>query len=334
MKFDRKAVVLFSGGLDSVLAARMMQDQKVQLHLVNFLTIFCSEKSEEAKYHQAEKMAQRLGLNLKVFEITQEVLDIVKKPKYGYGKNLNPCVDCRIFTFKKAKKYMEEIGASFIVTGEVLGERPMSQRRDAIRLIEKESGLDGLIVRPLSAKLMKPSIPEKEGWVDGEKFLAINGRGRNQQMKLARKYGIKDYATPSGGCLLTDIGFSKRLKDLMNNGGFDLADVLLLKTGRHFRVSDSAKVIVGRDNKENQRLISLAKEGDLIFDAQAIPGPVALYRGKKSPEHIKHAAEITVRYTDSGDQKIKINYWQTPDGQPNSIETGPATEKFLSQYRI
>src|SRR3990170_2260758 len=211
-----KAISLLSGGLDSTLAARVLLDQGIELEALNFLTVFCTCTNRGETCLASQKAVQGLGIPLKVFNVSNEYLGVVKHPKHGYGSNINPCIDCRVFMLKKAKQYMEETGASFIVTGEVLGQRPMSQRKDAMRLIEKEADLKGLVLRPLSAKFLPVTIPEKEGWVDREKLLNIQGRSRKPQMKLADDLGIRDYPCPAGGCLLTDPSFAKRMKDLIH----------------------------------------------------------------------------------------------------------------------
>ena len=210
---NKKAVALFSGGLDSILAIRLMLEQGIEVHALNFLTLFCTCTSKGCM-HQATKAARQLDVPLKVMNITEEYMEVVKNPKYGRGRNMNPCLDCRIFTFRKAKDFMEEIGASFVVTGEVLGERPMSQRRNAMEVIEKESGLSGYIVRPLCAKLFEPTVPEREGIVDRNRLLDIQGRRRDRQISIAKDLGISDYPCPAGGCLLTRKEFSERGRGL------------------------------------------------------------------------------------------------------------------------
>ncbi|MGB2661131.1 MAG: hypothetical protein WBB86_06095, partial [Candidatus Omnitrophota bacterium] len=210
-----KAISLLSGGLDSILATKLIIEQGIEVEAVNFLTVFCNCTSRGKTCLAGKSAADQLGVELKVMEVSKDYFEIIKNPKYGYGRNINPCLDCRVFMFKKAHEYMKETGASFIVTGEVMGSRPMSQRREAMRIIERDSGLGGLLVRPLSAKLFEPSIPEKEGWVDREKFLEIQGRSRKPQIKMAADFGINDYPCPAGGCLLTDVGFARRMRDLM-----------------------------------------------------------------------------------------------------------------------
>ncbi|NQT74963.1 MAG: 7-cyano-7-deazaguanine synthase, partial [Candidatus Omnitrophica bacterium] len=268
---NKKAVSLFSGGLDSMLATRLMVEQGIEVHALNFLTIFCTCTSKGCM-HQATKAAKELGVPLKVMNITQEYMEVVKKPKYGRGRGMNPCIDCRVFTFRKARSFMEEIGAGFIITGEVLGERPMSQRRGAMEIIERESGLQGLIVRPLCARLFEPSIPEKTGIVDRDKLLDIQGRRRETQIALAKEFGINDYPCPAGGCLLTDKGFSNKLKDLFKyDPQYDISDLHLLKVARQFRIKESLKLFVGRNQRENESLLTFSRPGDYIFDVVDIP---------------------------------------------------------------
>ncbi len=220
----------------------------VELEALNFLTVFCTCTNRGETCLASQKAVETLGIPLKVFNVSEEYLRVVKFPRHGYGRNMNPCIDCRIFMLKKAKAYMEESRAAFIVTGEVLGQRPMSQRKEAMRLIEKEAGLEGFILRPLSAKFLPITIPEKEGWVNREKLLNLQGRSRKPQIELADHFDIHDYPCPAGGCLLTDPGFSKRMKDLMiHDPAFSLNDVHLLKMGRHFRLSPEVKLVVGRN---------------------------------------------------------------------------------------
>jgi len=292
-----KAIALLSGGLDSTLAARAVLDQGIELQAVNFLTEFCTCTPKKMSCLTSKQAVKQLDIKLKRFNVSEEYLEIVKSPLHGYGKNLNPCIDCRIFMFRKARDYMREIGASFVVTGEVLGERPMSQRRDALMLIERESGLEGLILRPLSAKLLEPTIPEKKGWINRKKLLAIKGRSRKPQIHLAQHYGIHDYPCPAGGCLLTDKGFSQRMRDLMKHTpDFELNDVKLLKLGRHFRLTPKAKLVIGRNETENEKLMNLGVPGDILLDAREIPGPLAILRGKIDNTNITLSASIVSTY--------------------------------------
>jgi tRNA U34 2-thiouridine synthase MnmA/TrmU len=269
----------------------------------------------------SQKAVDTLGIPLKVFNVSEEYLDVVKHPKHGYGSNMNPCIDCRIFMLKKTKAYMEVASASFIVTGEVLGQRPMSQRRDAMRLIEKEAGLEGFILRPLSAKFLPVTIPEKEGWVDREKLLSIQGRSRKPQMKLADHFGIRDYPCPAGGCLLTDPGFARRMKDLIHyDPNFSLNDVHLLKVGRHFRFSPRLKLVVGRNEEENQKIQTFSREGDILLKISRYPGPLSLLRGDVNEREMERAAGIAVHYSKAKHlEKAEVIYKRGEEDHARSL---------------
>ena len=345
----KKAVALLSGGLDSTLAIKLMLEQGVEVHALNFLTIFCNCTSKGCR-HQATKVAEEFKIPIKVMNITEEYMEVVKNPKHPRGRNMNPCIDCRIFTFKKAKEFMKEIGASFIVTGEVTGQRPMSQRKQAILTIEKESELEGLIVRPLSAKFFEPTLPEQAGIIDRARLLDIEGRQRIRQMALAKDFGINDYPCPAGGCLLTDTCFSARIKDLFKYiPEYDISDLHLLKIGRHFRISDNLKLIIGRDEKENEKLMTFAKDGDIIFDILDIPSPIGLARRSKAnpspviaspPRRTKQSrdieliASILARYSDSNGKSVTVSYKILPSQEWRNIPASPASEEFLTSFRI
>ncbi|MGD2279234.1 MAG: hypothetical protein PVH45_03945 [Candidatus Omnitrophota bacterium] len=331
-----KAITLLSGGLDSILAARLILDQGIEVEAVNFLTVFCNCTARGKTCLASKSAADQLGIKLKVFEISDEYFEIIKEPKYGYGRNMNPCLDCRIFMFKKAREYMRETGALFVITGEVLGERPMSQRRDAMRIIERDSGLKGLIVRPLSAKSFEPSVPEVEGWVDREKFLGIKGRSRKPQIQLASRLEINDYPCPAGGCLLTDSGFARRMRDLMyHQSDFDINDVRLLKVGRHFRLTKEAKIMVGRDEEENNRLLSLASRNDLCFHPVKIKGPVGVGKGVFGRDSLDRASRIIARYSDiDSNRQIRVCYRTAQDKVGEFVTVLPAEKSELDRLRI
>jgi tRNA U34 2-thiouridine synthase MnmA/TrmU len=348
VKMNKKAVALLSGGLDSTIAIKLMLEQGVEVHALNFLTVFCTCTSKGCK-HQATKVAEEFRIPIKIMNITEEYMEVVKNPKYPRGRNMNPCIDCRIFTFKKAKEFMKEIGASFIITGEVTGQRPMSQRKQAIMTIEKESGLEGLIVRPLSAKFFEPTLPEKSGIIDREKLLNIDGRQRTRQIALAKDFGINDYPCPAGGCLLTDTCFSARIKDIFKYmPEYDISDLHLLKIGRHFRISDNLKFIVGRDEKENERLMTFAKQGDIILDIMDIPSPVGLARSSEAnpstllgvnslsfaQKDIEVIASILARYSDSNGKSVTVSYKILPSQEWRTISASPASEERLTIFRI
>lgn len=279
---------------------------------------------------------ETLGIPLKVFNVSEEYLDVVKHPKHGYGSNMNPCIDCRIFMLKKTKAYMEESGAAFVVTGEVLGQRPMSQRRDAMRLIEKEAGLAGLILRPLSAHFLPITLPEREGWVDREKLLNIQGRSRKPQIRLAEQFDIRDYPCPAGGCLLTDPGFGRRMRDLMDhNPDFSLNDVHLLKSGRHFRLSPKVKLVVGRNEEDNQKIETFSQAGDVLFKTIGYPGPVSLLRGEANGEGIERAASITARYGKAREmEKVEVHYRKIDGDPPQSLFVSPIPESDIKAFMV
>ena len=331
-----KAIALFSGGLDSILACRILLEEGIEIKAVNFSTVFCLSTSKGKSSFLSKSAADKLGIELEIFEVNKEYLEIVKNPKYGYGSNLNPCIDCRIFMLRKAKELMKEWGAKFLITGEVLGERPMSQRREIMEIIDKECGLEGLILRPLSAKLLPPTLAEKQGWVNREKLLAIKGRSRKPQIQLAARLGISDYPSPAGGCLLTDVSFSLRMQDLMkHNPTFEVNDVELVKEGRYFRLDKNAFLIVGRNKEENERLLKLAKEGDVCFYPLKVKGPVGVGRGNFSNKNIFTSAGIVARYSDGSlKEKVEIGFKFVSQNKSFQLSVLPLQEKIISSLRI
>ncbi|NYZ74938.1 hypothetical protein H0O03_01615 [Candidatus Micrarchaeota archaeon] len=271
--------MLLSGGLDSLVAAKLLLDQGIELEGLNFTSPFCTCGGAAGGCAAATRSAKQLGIPLKIVAKGMDYLQIVEHPKHERGRALNPCIDCRIYALKKAKEYCKEVDADFIATGEVAGQRPMSQTRYKLQLIEKEAGLDGLVVRPLSAKLLPPTIPEQKGLVDREKLLAVGGRGRKTQMELAKKnnYG---YDCPAGGCLLTEREYSRKLVDLFEHKPYSLRDVLLLRIGRHYRLNEKAKVVLGRNEAENALLQKMT--GDNALLEPDFPAPTALVTRKAS----------------------------------------------------
>jgi tRNA-uridine 2-sulfurtransferase len=331
-----KAVALLSGGLDSTLAAKVVLEQGIELEALNFLTVFCNCTHRGETCLASKKAVQGLGIPLKVLNVSEEYLDVVKHPKHGYGRNMNPCIDCRIFMLKKSRDYMQAAGASFIITGEVLGQRPMSQRKDAMRLIEREADVEGLILRPLSAKFLPTSLPEVKGWVDRQKLLDITGRSRKPQIKLAEQYGIRDYPCPAGGCLLTDPNFAKRIRDLMvHDPHFTLNDVHLLKIGRHFRLSPDLKLVVGRNEDDNQKLQAFAQEKDVLMKVHRYAGPLSLLRGKISRPGVEMAAAITVRYGRAKDlPTIEVHYQREGEETEQAISVSCMAEDEIRELMI
>jgi len=300
-----KAVALLSGGLDSTLAVKLVLDQGIDVEAINFVSPFCLCRKGGCG---ALEVAKNLNIPLKTITVGEEYLRIVRKPKFGYGKNMNPCIDCRIFMLKKAKKYAEEMGASFIFTGEVLGQRPMSQHRKTLGIIEKEAGLKGKILRPLSAKLLPPTEVEKKGLISRETLLGIEGRSRKKQIRLAQELKVTEYSCPGGGCLLTYREFTSKLKDLFEHKKrISLKDVRLLKIGRHFRFGKN-KIIVGRNEAENGLLLQMKMTNDYCFEAQDTGSPITLLQGPKTRTAVKRAAELTVYYSDRKQSVVLVKF--------------------------
>ena len=251
---------------------------------------------------KARKSARAIDLPFKVADITSRHLEVVKQPKHGYGGNMNPCIDCHALMFRIAGEMLEEEGAGFVFSGEVLGQRPMSQNRRSLNLVAAESGLDGLLLRPLSAKLLAPTIPEEKGWVQREQLLDFQGRSRKPQMEIAKKKGITEYPTPAGGCLLTEKGFSRRLKDLLTSKvDVETGELELLKLGRHFRITPHTKIVVGRNKRENETIQALAGKNDTVLRSVSVPGPTVLVSGELSGKILDTATAITVAYSDAGE---------------------------------
>ena len=296
-----KAILLLSGGLDSTLAGKLLLDMGVEVEAINFVSPFCQCSPKSMGCSAAKKAAEQLGITVRVFACDEEYLESIKHPKFGRGRGVNACLDCRIHMFSRTLSYMTEHDADFIATGEVLGERPMSQRRQAMEIIERESGLDGLIVRPLCAKLMPPSIPEQKGIVDREKLKAIQGRKRQPQIEMASDLGIEDYPCPAGGCLLTDLEFSARFRDLMEyRPDFKMSDARLLRLGRHFRLPSGAKVVAGRNESENDAMERSVRVDDTLLTPQTVPGPSVLCQESSGIDDINLAAGLLAAYTRGG----------------------------------
>lgn len=331
---NRKALVLLSGGLDSILTVKVLQEQDVEVEAVNFIIEFAACMRTEGG-NAAQRAASGLKVPLKTFDITDEYLEVLKHPKHGYGANINPCIDCKIFMLRKAREYMERCGASFLATGEVLGERPMSQRRDALNIIEKEAGVRGILLRPLSAKLLTPTAPETEGVVDRERLLDIKGRSRKPQMALAEKFGIREYPNPAGGCLLTDPGFTKRVKDLIKYDELNVENLKLAMTGRHFRLSGSTKLVVGRDARENAILDGIAKPNDILFKLADRQGPLSILKGAFDKDLIYMAARIVVHHTKFRDEAaIKVNRWVKGKTDVETMTVAAASPAEVEALRI
>jgi tRNA U34 2-thiouridine synthase MnmA/TrmU len=293
-----RALAVFSGGLDSMLASQIMRVQGIDVLALFFETpFFPSDRAVES--------ARSMDLPLKVIDITERHLELIKDPKHGYGENMNPCIDCHTLMVRTTGELLEKEGGRFIVTGEVLGQRPMSQNVQALTTVALESGFGGLVLRPLSAKRLPITIPEQRGWVDREKLMDFTGRSRKPQIALAKDLNIQGYPSPAGGCLLTDKVFSRRLRDLLENDqGNEKREIELLKVGRHFRVDPHVKLIVGRNRQENQLIETLSGEGDILLKTLSVPGPTVLIQGELKEEVETLAASMTVSYSDADDNHL------------------------------
>jgi tRNA U34 2-thiouridine synthase MnmA/TrmU len=336
-----KALGLLSGGLDSHLATHIMQDMGFDITLLNFSSPFCNcTKKKASCNNEAKKIADELGMPCQVEFLGQEYLDIIRNPKFGYGKNMNPCIDCRVMIFKRAKSKMKKLGSAFIFTGEVLDQRPMSQNLTKMTMIERESGLEGYVVRPLSAKLLPPTIPEKEGIIDREKMLSIRGRSRKDQIQLGRdEYSLPEESLcSSGGCLLTDPNFAVRIRDLMeNNVGATVKDTHFLKVGRHFRLTNKLKVVVGRNHEENNKLVKMASSTDFLFypDHIGIKGPLTVIQGFFDKDTIKQIGGISSSYCSGTEGKPVRMVYRTKSGANKwFVMAKPATKEMIEKWRI
>jgi tRNA U34 2-thiouridine synthase MnmA/TrmU len=286
------AIALFSGGLDSILAAELTRRQKIDVLCLTFTTPFFNAQ-------KARNAAKLLNLSLVVEDITIPHLKMLKSPHYGYGKNMNPCIDCHTLMLQIAGEKMKKDGFDFLITGEVLGQRPMSQNKQSLYIVSKNSGYSDYILRPLSAQLLDPIKAERERIIDRSQLLAIQGRGRKSQIKLAADFGITDYAPPAGGCLLTDPMFTRRLHDLFSHQeDYSIRDFNLLKYGRHFRADNHGKIIVGRNNTDNEKMREFSINEDIALFMADFPGPYVLIP-YGNMDMLPLAASLCVRYSDA-----------------------------------
>ena len=343
------AIGLLSGGLDSSVACRLIQNQGIQVKAINFYTGFCTtdfrrqvnrQKAKGKVYaNESLQSAASLGVEIEYIDISATYIqDVLMKPKHGYGSAINPCLDCRGYMLARAKKYMEDAGAQFVFTGEVLGQRPMSQYRKALDIVAEESGLGRFLVRPLSAQLLPPTIPEEKGWLDRAKLAGISGRSRKEQYRLAEELGVSVYAQPAGGCCsLADVSYGKKMRDLLDHikEGIvpSLDDVILLKVGRHFRPSENLKVVVGRDEVENKFLERYAGGERAMLTSIDVVGPVVIAEGDLADSELQTAAAITARYADhEGASSVRIKY----EYKENSgiVEVPPLEPHQIDAWRV
>jgi len=334
-----RAVALLSGGLDSILALKLILEQGIEVVALNLILPFLSERGD-----YAGATARRFGIPLVRVEACEEYLAILRSPKYGYGSAMNPCIDCHIYMLRKAKAVAEQVDASFIVTGDVLGERPMSQHRRALELEDKEACVEGKVLRPLSARLLPETIPERAGWIDRSKLLAIRGKSRKTQIALAKRYNLGGaYPTPSGGCLLTCREFASRVRDiLMHNKdrALTMKEVELLKVGRHFRFGAS-RIIVGRNERENEVLKQLRDADDYLFEVRGCGSPITILKGSKSREAVELAAKLTVRYSDAvvnadadTDTEAVVEYWAGDEMRKMAVPPLKDSDSVIARFRI
>ncbi len=315
-----KAVVLYSGGLDSTLALELVKEWRIKVLPLHISHLFLPSKALPRK------------MKLKTVEVTKELIEIIRSPKYGFGEHLNPCVDCRILMLKKAKEYMDESKADFVVTGEVVDQRPFSQRIEMLITIEKKAGLEGLVVRPLSGGLLPQTIPEKNGLIKKENLLKFKGKSRRPILALAQEKNITEFFTPGGGCLLTDPGFSRRLADLMRfQEEITETDIALLKIGRHFRLNEETKLIVGRNEEENSLIEKFSDAGVFLLYVPETGSPNGLLYGDK--KFLNIAAQIIARYSDKKDEP-QVEVWYKAKKKTGKVMVAPVKDSELNKYRI
>jgi tRNA-specific 2-thiouridylase len=332
---QRKAVALVSGGLDSMLAVRVLQEQGVHVEGINFFTGFCVEghthairKKDRAKPKRNNALwsAEQLGIKLHIIDVSEDYKGVVLNPKHGYGANLNPCLDCKGFMVKEALEWMKNHDFDFLITGEVIGQRPMSQRKDTMPVISKESGAGDLLLRPLCAKLLPETKPEREGWVDREQLLNFSGRNRKPQMALAEKFGFTEYAQPAGGCcFLTDANYSSKLADLWQARGektYEIDDIVMLKVGRHLRPKPHFKLIIAREEGETNFLRGYRKNY-LSLNTVSHSGPISLIDGKADDEDLKLAARLAARFSSGREADLVTVEVRQMNGESKTLEVKP-----------
>jgi tRNA U34 2-thiouridine synthase MnmA/TrmU len=330
-----RAVALYSGGLDSTLAILTVMKQGIEVSAVTFLTHFGCDISDRSSCSKNPfSAAEKFGFEVKLSHLSDKFIDIVKNPQFGHGKNMNPCMDCRILMLREAGEFMSMTGAEFLVTGEVLGQRPMSQRKDALNIIDREAGLRGYVLRPLSAKLLKPTVPEEQGTVRRELLYDFSGRSRKPQMALAEEFGLDDYPAPAGGCLLTEPSYSYRLRELLScikDPSYE--DLSLLRLGRHFRMSPGCKVIVGRNRSENEALLKIFSLKGIYLRVEGCGSPITVVRGSADEEIIRKAAALCARYSDARKFHVVTVTVFGNDGS-YKLDVAPADNEIIGDLRI
>ena len=330
-----KAVALYSGGLDSTLAILVMQKQGVEVTAITFMNHFGCDISDKSSCSRDPFAASiKFGFKVKLSHLSDKFLEIVKNPKYGHGKNMNPCLDCRVLMLKEAKVFMEMINADFLITGEVVGQRPMSQRKDCFPMIDKAADVKGLVVRPLCGKILVLTIAEEQGLIKRELMYDFNGRNRKPQMALAEELGLTEYPSPAGGCLLTDPNYSYKLKDLLeHNKDPEYKDINFLRVGRQFRFSDECKIFVGRHMDENEAIKALADPDDCMMRVDGCGSPTVVLLGNVTDEAVELAASMCARYSDAKKQpEVKVTV--SKGDETYYLTVKPADDAVLDEYRI
>ena len=333
---SRTAIALFSGGLDSTLAIRLMQVQGINVHAIHFTSPFfgVSPASDSGKY-DARRAAEALKVPLTIHQLGEEYLEMLRNPSHGYGKAINPCIDCHIYFLKKAGELMRTLGADFLVTGEVMGQRPMSQRKDALKTVERDCGLEGLLLRPLSARFLDPTIPEIEGWVDREKLPAVKGRSRKDQFRLALELGVQEYPTPAGGCLLTETSYESKVRDIFSHKEkLHSRDFRLLRVGRHFRLDEQTKVIIGRNAVENEIIDRVRESSETLIRWEEGSSPTGLICGPLSDKAVEVAAAILLRYTRAEKGAVCVIAVFRGAGQETVSVTNTMNEASVEKFRV
>ena len=335
---EHKGLALFSGGLDSLLAIRLLREQERPVEAVHLMLPFTRSATREGRDKIKETAAQ-LDVKLHMLSPGPDLAEMIARPKFGHGKNFNPCQDCRIYQLRKAAELMPSVGASYLVTGEVVGQRPMSQRREALFITDREAGMRGLVLRPLSAHRLPSTIPEERGWVDRSRLLGLSGRGRTPQEALAREWGLS-YPAPGGGCLLTYKEYADRYRSLLDLfGAIDLADIPLVGLGRHFRLAQT-QVIIGRNQAENKALAQhfhQRHDGRGLMQVRGVPGPLTLILGEPCQEQLDQAASLTARYADhASDEPVLVKLLHCSERGVSRIKIAaiPAQEGVLAGWRV
>lgn len=324
------ALALFSGGLDSILACRLIMAQGIRVKAVRFVTPFFGYELLFREESYRKEIAVKYGIDVQLRDLSGRYLEMLRNPAHGYGKNFNPCVDCKILIASESQAMLKELGASFLISGEVVGQRPMSQRRDTLRIIERDSGCDNILLRPLSALNLEETLPEKQGLVDRQRLLAFKGRTRTPQMALAASFGIEDYPSPAGGCVLTDPNKAGKVKIFYEkNDKVDVADIRLLMVGRHFRLPGSGWLVMGRDDAENNRVLSLQQRGDVVLlSSEEWPGPSAILRYSGGEQDLLAAAGLIKNYSKKGEgRENAIVLWR----QAGIAESGELNAPLLDE---